>query len=760
MSATPLFEARINGQPVPIRPGETLLAGALRAGVDFPHSCRVGGCGSCRCRVLEGRVHQRTDPAYLLTDDEYRQNFVLACQSEARSDLVVAVPQGVRTDARRVTGRVVGQTRVAPEIVELTVQLDEALAWRAGQHAQLALPARDPNSGTGLLRRSYSMAHPSDGTGRAVFYVRRVAGGAFSGRVFDDTLIGQPVTLDGPAGDFWLRRSGAPLLMVAAGSGLAPLLAMLRQAAEEGVSRAVTVLFGARREEDLFVRAELDALGRDWAGLFRFVPVLSQPGPGWHGACGRVTDHLPALLEPGAHAYLCGPPAMVDAVATRLADLGLPKEHTFTDRFAGQDDNLFAAIETAAPAAVAASRPSRPLTTAVASTRPPAGVADYLKFASFHLIGLAAAASLAAGGPWPVLGFVAINLFYVAGDASLGDDTRTPRFRHPDVLTALLWAALPLLTLIVFVAVWRVSPGDPLGFGAWVAGWSGRDVLAARDAAGWPTHLATVLQTGLLIGMIGTIPAHELTHRTWDRVSLAVGRWLLAFSFDTSFAIEHVYGHHRAVATADDPATAPRGRSVYRHIWASTWRGNRSAWRIETARLRRLGLPVWSPRNALLRGTAMSGLLLAAAAALGGAAGLVILVAAGLWGKALLEIVNYMEHYGLVRVPGTPVQPRHSWNTNRRLSSWSLFNLTRHSHHHAEGEVPFQDLQPIPQAPQMIGGYLTTIGVALCPPLWHRLMTPRVLAWDRDFASPAERALAREANARSGLAALQGATTA
>jgi alkane 1-monooxygenase len=392
--------------------------------------------------------------------------------------------------------------------------------------------------------------------------------------------------------------------------------------------------------------------------------------------------------------------------------------------------------------------------------RPSATPGDYLKFASFHLIGLAVLASLAAGGPWPVLGFVAINLFYVAGDALLGDDTRTPRFRHPDVLTVLLWAALPLLALIVFVAVWRVSPGDPLGFGAWVTGWSGRDIIAARDAAGWPTHLATVLQTGLLIGMIGTIPAHELTHRTWDRVSLAVGRWLLAFSFDTTFAIEHVYGHHRAVATADDPATAPRGRSVYRHIWESTWRGNRSAWRIETARLRRLGLPVWSPRNAVLRGTAMSGLLLAAAAALGGAAGLVMLVAAGLWGKALLEIVNYMEHYGLVRVPGTPVQPRHSWNTNRRLSSWSLFNLTRHSHHHAEGEVPFQDLQPMPQAPQMIGGYLTTIGVALFPPLWHRLMTPRVLTWDRDFASPAERALAREANARSGLSALQGATTA
>ncbi|WP_319001181.1 fatty acid desaturase [Burkholderia cepacia] len=96
-----------------------------------------------------------------------------------------------------------------------------------------------------------------------------------------------------------------------------------------------------------------------------------------------------------------------------------------------------------------------------------------------------------------------------------------------------------------------------------------------------------------------------------------------------------------------------------------------------------------------------------------------------LWGKALLEIVNYMEHYGIVRDPGTPVQPRHSWNTNRRISSWSMFNLTRHSHHHAQGEVPYQDLKPFADAPMMIGGYLTTIVVAMIPPLSHRLMPPQ-----------------------------------
>ncbi len=119
-------------------------------------------------------------------------------------------------------------------------------------------------------------------------------------------------------------------------------------------------------------------------------------------------------------------------------------------------------------------------------------------------------------------------------------------------------------------------------------------------------------------------------------------------------------------------------------------------------------------------------------------------------GKATLEIVNYMEHYGIVRNPETPVQPRHSWNTNRRISSWTMFNLTRHSHHHAQGEVPYQDLQPMPEAPMMINGYLTTMVVALIPPLWHALMTPKVIAWDRDFATAEERELAQRAS--SGIA--------
>jgi hypothetical protein len=318
-----------------------------------------------------------------------------------------------------------------------------------------------------------------------------------------------------------------------------------------------------------------------------------------------------------------------------------------------------------------------------------------------------------------------------------------------------LWLALPVLALIVFSALWSVSPGDPFGFGGRVTQLIGYDLVAARDATTFGHHLSTLVLTGLMIGMVGTIAAHELTHRTWDPVSMLIGRWLLAFSFDTVFSIEHVHGHHRYVSTVNDPATAPRGRNVYQHIVASTIRSTVSAWNIEARRLARKGYWLLGWHNTVIRGQLMSALLLAAAWGIGGpvAAGFFALCA--LWGKSLLEIVNYMEHYGLVRNPQTPVAPRHSWNTNRRISSWTLFNLTRHSHHHAQGEVPYHDLKPLPEAPMMINGYLATIVVALIPPLWHALMTPRVLAWDGDYATPEERELADRANARSGIAGLQ-----
>jgi alkane 1-monooxygenase len=381
----------------------------------------------------------------------------------------------------------------------------------------------------------------------------------------------------------------------------------------------------------------------------------------------------------------------------------------------------------------------------------------YLKYFLFHFIGAAVFIAILMGGSYISLGLLGVIVIYMGGDAVLGDDTSTPTFKYPGTLTVQLWMALPLLSLIVFSAVWSVSSGDPLGFGAYVNELTGYDALTARADTAWIHHISTFAITGLMISMIGTITAHELTHRTWDPISMFVGRWLLAFSFDTIFSIEHVYGHHRYVSTINDPATAPRGRNVYFHIIASTITGNISAWSLEKNRLAKHGKGSFSVQNGVIRGHLMSVTLVLVAFSIGGLNAGLFFIACALWGKAMLEIVNYMEHYGMVRDPKVAVQPRHSWNTNKRISSWAMFNLTRHSHHHADGNVPYQELRPYPEAPMMINGYLTTIVVTLIPPLWHHLMTPKVLAWDQKFASKDELILAKAANLNSGIVAFRNA---
>lgn len=723
--------AEVNGQSITVQPGETLLAAALREGIDFPHSCRVGACASCKCRVTKGQVHELTETGYILSKDEIAGGTVLACQSVPDSDIEVEVEMA----AQAVGGTIVAWTKLTHDITRVVIQGDAPIDYKAGQYTLLSLDGLDG------VTRSYSFAAPPRADGRIEFFIRHVPGGKFSSVVQFEDLVGRRVTMRGATGDFWLREDDAPLVLVAGGSGLAPILALLEDAANRGVKRSVTLLFGARRKRDLYALDRINALVDRWQGEFVYVPVLSEATDedGWDGAEGLVTELIAEHTAAGAHGYLCGPPGMVDAGVEQLRSAGVDTGHIHFDRFTTAADGVPQADETADEGLPPYHEPR----TATAF--------DYLKYFGFHAVGLTAAGFLTAGGRGLVIGLVGVLGAYVLGDAMLGDDTDTPEYEHPDVLTWQLWMALPLLALICFISVWGVCESDVLGFGALVHALTGYDALAARAGTTFGQHVAGFVMTGLMIGMVGTIPAHELTHRTWDRVSMLVGRALLAFSFDTVFSIEHVYGHHRYVSTTEDPATAPRGRNVYWHVLVSTIRGNVSAWRIERERLERRGYRLLSHHNAVIRGHLLSVGLVGLAWWMGGSTAALYFIACALWGKALLEIVNYMEHYGLVRNPEVPVQPRHSWNTNRRMSSWTLFNLTRHSHHHAQGEVPYHELRPYADAPQMINGYLTTILVALIPPLWHLLMIPKLVEWDSKFANAEERRMAREANANSGI---------
>ena len=250
--------ATINGKPIEVRPKETILTAALRNGIPFPHSCRVGGCATCKCRLLSGNVRQLTDASYLLSDEDLDNRFVLACQSIPRSDVEIEVDNAAAAAARRTRAKVLSRDRLTHDIVRLRVQLEEALPYRAGQFAMLefdALPGAP---------RSYSFASPPNPDGQTSFFVRRVPGGVFSTFVHEGGVVGSHLSIEGPMGDFWLRPGSGPLLMVAGGSGLAPILAMLAERLEEGESRPVHLYFGARARDDLYGRDSIGRLQAQW----------------------------------------------------------------------------------------------------------------------------------------------------------------------------------------------------------------------------------------------------------------------------------------------------------------------------------------------------------------------------------------------------------------------------------------------------------------------------------------------------------------
>ena len=321
--------AVINDTAITVNPKETLLQAALRQGIDFPHSCRVGGCASCKCQLVEGQVKELTQTAYILSDEDLDRGCILACQAVPKTDVRVRVDLARQGARRRVNGRVIAQDRLTHDIVRLRVQLDEALPYKAGQFAQIGV------AGLPGVERSYSFASPAQPDAQVSFFVRRVDGGVFSTAVNEQNLVGQTATVDGPLGDFWLRPGTGPLLMVAGGSGLAPILALLQDARAQGVARPVTLLFGARTQADLYALDTLQDLARQWPSAFTFTPVLSDEpaGSGWDGARGWVTAQLPAQLAPDTQAYLCGPPPMIDAAEARLRDAGLARDHIHADRF-------------------------------------------------------------------------------------------------------------------------------------------------------------------------------------------------------------------------------------------------------------------------------------------------------------------------------------------------------------------------------------------------------------------------------------------
>ncbi|MDP2340641.1 MAG: alkane 1-monooxygenase [Deltaproteobacteria bacterium] len=277
-----------------------------------------------------------------------------------------------------------------------------------------------------------------------------------------------------------------------------------------------------------------------------------------------------------------------------------------------------------------------------------------------------------------------------------------------------LWAWIPLQLAALGVAL-HVVAGGRHG--------------ESSGALSWSAFLLLALSIGLVTGA-GINVAHELMHRR-GKIERALAELMMTTTTYTHFCVEHVHGHHKHVSTPNDPASSLKGESLYAYLPRTLVGGLRSAWRIESRR--RAGLPL-SLRDRRVRYPLILAIVYAVVVVVAGPWGAVFFALQSVVAMTLLEIINYIEHYGLARRELSPgvyerCLPAHSWNASERLTNWFLFHLQRHADHHHLASRPYFALRHIEDSPQMPTGYAGMVLLALVPPLWRRVMDPRVEAF-------------------------------
>ncbi len=330
-----------SGLQFDVEDGETVLAAALRQGYVLPYGCRNGACGSCKGRLVEGRIDYGVYQKKALPDEEREQGKALFCQAKPLSDLVIeARTVGAAKDiqVKRLPCRVQKLERLADDVMLVALKLpaNERLQFLAGQYIEFIL--KDGS------RRSFSMANPPHADELIELHVRHVAGGQFTDHVFGKMKERDILRMEGPLGTFFLREdSEKPIVFVASGTGFAPIKAIIEHALHKGVKRSMVLYWGGRRPKDLY----LDALAKKWAAehveQLKYVPVVSDalPEDGWTGRTGFVhrvvMEDFPDL---SAHqVYACGVPVMVDSARRDFIQrCKLPETEFYADSFTTQAD--------------------------------------------------------------------------------------------------------------------------------------------------------------------------------------------------------------------------------------------------------------------------------------------------------------------------------------------------------------------------------------------------------------------------------------
>ncbi|QDG73143.1 CDP-6-deoxy-delta-3,4-glucoseen reductase [Janthinobacterium tructae] len=319
---------------------ETVLSAAIRAGVGLPYSCKSGACSSCKGKIVSGNVQHKPYQARSLTEDEAAAGYSLLCCAVPQGDLVVQAREVAGSSdypIKKMPSRVTTIEKVAPDVVVLTLQLpaSERLHYRAGQYIEIML--RDNK------RRSYSMASaPVDG-GPVSLHIRHMPGGLFTDQVFGNMKERDILRFEGPMGTFFLREdSDKPVVLLASGTGFAPLKAIVEHMINEQSPRPITLYWGARRPHDLY----MDALCRQWAAdlpQFTYVPVVSEalPEDAWSGRTGFVHQAVMTdLPDMSAYqVYACGAPIVVESANRDFVQLcQLPADEFYADAFTTEAD--------------------------------------------------------------------------------------------------------------------------------------------------------------------------------------------------------------------------------------------------------------------------------------------------------------------------------------------------------------------------------------------------------------------------------------
>jgi len=326
---------------------ETILAAAIRQGIGLPYGCRDGACGSCKSRLLAGRVVHGAHQTKALTPAEEDAGLILTCCATPQTDCTVearSVPGAGEFPVLKMPCRVLAIERPAPDVAIVRLQLpaNQNLQYRAGQYVEFLL--------AGGARRAYSMANAPEHIGNPPaieLHIRHLPGGLFTDAVFGTMKVRDILRIEGPFGSFFLREESAKsILLVASGTGLAPIKALIERMRSRGIVRQAVLYWGCRSRADLYLNDWCEQIAAEMPNL-RYVPVLSEarPADGWTGRSGFV--HAAAMADlpdlSGFQVYACGAPAMVEAAQRDFVErCGLPADEFFADSFTSEADKAAA----------------------------------------------------------------------------------------------------------------------------------------------------------------------------------------------------------------------------------------------------------------------------------------------------------------------------------------------------------------------------------------------------------------------------------